>query len=119
LHALWLRIDQYGLTPDRVLAALLALVALLHGLALVRAVLRRDSAWLSGLRQSNPPLALFAAGLLVLMHVPALSPLQLSATSQYQRLVSDQVPVEQTDLGALRFQLGEPGRRHLHALRQQ
>ena len=119
MHALWLRIDQYGLTPDRVLAALLALVAMVHGLALVRAVIRRDAAWLSGLRQSNPPLALFAACLLVLMHVPALSPLQLSAASQYQRLLSDEVPVERTDMGALRFQLGEPGRRYLQALRQQ
>mgnify|MGYP003118705871 FL=1 len=119
MHALWLRIDQYGLTPDRVLAALLALVAMVHGLALVRAVIRRDAAWLSGLRQSNPPLALFAACLLVLMHVPALSPLHLSAASQYQRLLSDEVPVERTDMGALRFQLGEPGRQHLQALRQQ
>lgn len=118
IHALWLRVEQYGLTPDRVLAALLALVAMVHGLALVRAVLRRGPAWLSGLRQSNPPLALFVAGLLVLMHVPMLSPLQLSAANQYQRLLSDEVPVERTDLGALRFQLGEPGQRHLQALRQ-
>lgn len=119
MHALWLRIDQYGLTPDRVLAALLALVALVHGLALVRAVLQRDPAWLSGLRQSNPPLALFAAGLLVLVHVPALSPLQLSAANQYQRLLDARLPAERTDLGALRFQLGEPGRRYLQALREE
>ncbi|MCQ4260740.1 DUF4153 domain-containing protein [Stutzerimonas stutzeri] len=118
MHALWLRIDQYGLTPDRVLAALLALVALVHGLALVRAVLRRDPAWLSGLRQSNPPLALFAAFVLVLMHVPMLSPLQLSAANQYQRLINATLPAERTDLGALRFQLGEPGRRYLQALRE-
>ncbi|WP_417777415.1 DUF4153 domain-containing protein [Stutzerimonas xanthomarina] len=118
MHALWLRIDQYGLTPDRVLAALLALVAMVHGLALVRAVIRRDPAWLSGLRQSNPPLALLAACLLVLMHVPALSPLQLSAANQYQRLLDANLPTEQTDLGALRFQLGEPGRRYLQALRE-
>lgn len=119
MHALWLRIDQYGLTLDRVLAALLALVALAHGLALVRAVLRRNDAWLSGLRRSNPPLALFAAFLLVLMHVPMLSPLQLSAANQYQRLLDAKLPAERTDLGALRFQLGEPGRRYLQALREE
>lgn len=118
MHALWLRIDQYGLTPDRVLAALLALMAMVHGIALVRAVIRRDPTWLSGLRQSNPPLALFAAFLLVLMHVPMLSPLQLSAANQYQRLLDARLPAERTDLGALRFQLGEPGRRYLQALRE-
>lgn len=119
IHALWLRIDQYGLTPDRVLAALLALMALLHGLALLAAVLRRGGpGWLSGLTRSNPPLALLSACLLVVMYVPALSPLQLSAANQYQRLLDHSVPVERTDLATLRFKLGEPGRRYLEQLRQ-
>ena len=52
------------------------------------------------------------------MHLPPLSPLQLSAANQYQRLLDEQVPAERTDLGALRFQLGQPGRDHLEKLRQ-
>jgi hypothetical protein len=104
-YALWLRV---GLT----------LVALLHAIALAWAVWWRTPEWLVGLRRSNPPLALFVVFLLVLLHVPALSPLQLSAASQYARLLDETLPAERTDLGALRFQLGEPGRRYLEQLRQ-
>ncbi|MCW3147515.1 DUF4153 domain-containing protein [Stutzerimonas stutzeri] len=118
VHALWLRIGQYGLTPERVIAAGLTLVALLHALALMVAVLRRRDGWLAGLRQSNPVLALVSVALLLLLHLPPLSPLQLSAANQYQRLLDEQVPAEHTDLGALRFQLGQPGRDHLEKLRQ-
>jgi hypothetical protein len=118
VYALWLRIGQYGLTPDRVVAAGATLVALLHALALMVAVARPGNGWLAGLRQSNPVLALVSVALLLLMHLPPLSPLQLSAANQYQRLLDEQVPAERTDLGALRFQLGEPGRDYLEKLRQ-
>lgn len=118
-YALWLRIGQYGLTPDRVLATLFTALAVLHGLALAVAVGWRGEGWLAGLRQSNPPLALLAALLLIGLHVPALSPLQLSAASQHARLLDNDVPLERTDLGALRFNLGEPGRSHLAQLRDQ
>jgi len=118
VYALWLRIGQYGLTPDRVVAVGATLVALLHALALMAAVLQRRDGWLAGLRRSNPLLALVSVALLLLMHLPPLSPLQLSAANQYQRLLDEQVPAERTDLGALRFQLGQPGRDHLEKLRQ-
>ena len=118
VYALWLRIDQYGLTPDRVVAVGATLVALLHALALMAAVLQRRDGWLAGLRRSNPLLALVSVALLLFMHLPPLSPLQLSAANQYQRLLDERVPTERTDLGALRFQLGQPGRDHLEKLRQ-
>ncbi len=118
VYALWLRIGQYGLTPDRVVAVGATLVAMLHALALMAAVLQRRDGWLVGLRRSNPLLALVSVVLLLLMHLPPLSPLQLSAANQYQRLLDEQVPAERTDLGALRFQLGQPGREHLEKLRQ-
>ena len=87
-------------------------------LALTAAVLQRRDGWLAGLRQSNPLLALVSVALLLLMYLPPLSPLQLSAANQYQRLLDEQVPAERTDLGALRFQLGQPGRDQLEKLRQ-
>ncbi|WP_312728315.1 DUF4153 domain-containing protein [Stutzerimonas kunmingensis] len=118
IYALWLRIGQYGLTPDRVVAVGATLVALLHALALMAAVLQRRNGWLAGLRQSNPLLALVSVVLLLLMHLPPLSPLQLSAANQYERLLDERVPTDRTDLGALRFQLGQPGRDHLEKLRQ-
>ena len=117
-YALWLRVQQYGLTPSRVLAGLSASMALLYAAAAADAVLLRGPIWLETLRLSNPPVALVLAALLVLLQTPLLSPMELSAASQYWRLVSGQVAPEQFDRGLLRFRLGEPGRRYLARLEQ-
>ncbi|MBV2134138.1 DUF4153 domain-containing protein [Pseudomonas sp. MAP12] len=117
-YALWLRVQQYGLTPSRVLVGLLVVMALLYALAAAGAVLRRAEVWLDGLRRSNPPIALTFAVLLVLLQTPWFSPQELSAASQFRRLLSGQVAPGQFDAGLLRFQLGEPGRRYLARLEQ-
>lgn len=112
-YSLWLRIEQYGLTPWRVLGAALLVVIFAHALALAVAVLRRGSDWLSSLQRSNPPIALGVVLLLVLLQTPLLNPLELSASNQYQRLLAGRVSVEQVDLSTLKFSLGEPGKRYL------
>lgn len=117
-YALWLRVQQYGLTPSRVLVGLLVFMALLCAVAAVGAVLRRGDVWLGGLRRSNPPIALTLAVLLVLLQTPWFSPQELSAASQFRRLLAGQVAAGQFDAGLLRFQLGEPGRRYLARLEQ-
>ena len=45
IYALWLRIGQYGLTPDRVVAVGATLVALLHALALMAATMGSGRRW--------------------------------------------------------------------------
>lgn len=118
-YALWLRMSQYGLTPERVFAVVVVLLANLHALALCRAVLRNRGGerWLAPLRTSNPWLALVAVVLLVLIQIGPLTPLQLSAASQYQRLLDGSSGDERADLGYLRFELGAPGRAQLQRLR--
>lgn len=117
-YALWLRVQQYGLTPSRVLVGLLVVMALLYALAAAWAVLRREAVWLGGLRRSNPPIALALALLLVLLQTPWFSPQELSAASQFRRLLAGQVAAGQFDAGLLRFRLGEPGRRYLARIEQ-
>ena len=112
-YSLWLRIEQYGLTPWRVLGAALLVVIFAHALALAVAVLRRGPDWLSSLQRSNPPIALGVVLLLVLLQTPLLNPLELSASNQYQRLLAGRVSVEQVDLSTLKFSLGEPGKHYL------
>ncbi|HYQ38475.1 MAG TPA: DUF4153 domain-containing protein [Pseudomonas sp.] len=117
-YALWLRVQQYGLTPSRVLVCVLVGMALLYAVAAAGAVLRRGAVWLDGLRRSNPPIALVLAAVLVLLQTPWLGPQELSAASQFRRLLSGQVAPGQFDAGLLRFRLGEPGRRYLARLGQ-
>lgn len=115
-YGLWLRIDQYGLTPERVVAALLVLLANLHALALCGAALRRGELWLIALRGSNPPLALLTVGLLVLVQIGPLNPQQLSAENQYQRLLQGE---ESADPGYLKYRLGKAGQQRLERLRSE
>ena len=117
-YASWLRIDQYGLTPSRILAALLVTVMVLHALAAVWAVVASRRGWLHTLQVSNPWVALLSAVLVVAYYTPLLDPYALSAKSQVQRLLDGRTEVADFDASNLYWGLGEPGREaftHLEA----
>ncbi|WP_323831612.1 DUF4153 domain-containing protein [Pseudomonas sichuanensis] len=109
-YASWMRIDQYGLTPSRIMALLLVGVMQAHGLAAAWAVLASRQGWLSSLRVSNPWIALLSAALVVLFYTPLLAPQALSAKNQVERLVSGRTPVSEFDARNLYHDLGQPGR---------
>ncbi|QKE65406.1 DUF4153 domain-containing protein [Aquipseudomonas campi] len=108
-YSTYLRIAQYGVTPQRFYAALLVLVALLHSVALLWALRPRQPVWLGSLRRSNPPLALLVCVLLVLAHSPWLNALDVSARSQVQRLLAGKISAQDSALAYLRHELGRPG----------
>ncbi|WP_324834367.1 DUF4153 domain-containing protein [Pseudomonas saxonica] len=109
-YSTWLRIEQYGLTPSRLLAMLLVGVMFAHGLAAVWAVVAPRRPWLEPLRASNPAIALMTVLLLLVIHTPWFSPLQFSAKNQVQRLLEGKTPVESFDADTLRNRMGVPGR---------
>lgn len=109
-YASWMRIDQYGLTPSRILALLLVGVMLAHGLAAVWAVLASRQGWLNSLRVSNPWIALLSAVLVVVFYTPLLAPQALSAKNQVERLVNGRTKVGEFDARTLYHELGQPGR---------
>lgn len=115
-YSIYLRIAQYGVTAQRFYAALLVLLALLHGAALLWALRPRQVVWLGSLRRSNPPLALVACVLLVLAHSPWLNGLEVSARSQVQRLQAGEVSAQDFDAAYLRYELGRPGVQQFEAL---
>lgn len=117
-YASWMRIDQYGLTPSRILALLLVAVMLAHGLAAVWAVLVSRQGWLNSLRVSNPWIALFSALLVVLFYTPLLDPQRLSASNQVERLVGGRTPVDAFDARTLYRDLGPSGRQAFEQLEQ-
>ncbi|MGB0921302.1 MAG: DUF4153 domain-containing protein [Alphaproteobacteria bacterium] len=116
-YAMWLRVDQYGLTPDRIYGLAVATIALLVTLAyaLVMAVRRRQG-W-NALRQTNlyllAPIALIALALIS----PIADPLRLSAQAQAERLRAGKVSAADFDFGVLRFKLGKAGQAALAELR--
>ena len=107
--AIRLRIQQYGLTPERVYVTVLIGIASGYALGYVGALLWRGPTWLAGIRRVNVPLALGVALLGVLLHTPWLDPLRWSARSQYARLAAGDVDAAVFDYAFLRFKLGQVG----------
>ena len=118
-YSTWLRIEQYGLTPSRLLAMLLVAVMLVHSLAAAWAVVLPQRQWLWRLRVSNPVIALLSVLLLLAIHTPWFSPLQFSAQNQVSRVLSGKSSVETFDADTLRYRLGPPGKQAFEALRAQ
>ena len=111
------RVDQYGLSPERLWGLIAIAVATAFGLAYFVAVGRgRRLAWRERLREANLNLAAGVSALALLLALPILDFGALSARDQVGRLQSGEVPVEEFDFAALRWDFGEPGRRALRRL---
>lgn len=106
---LWLRVDQYGLSLDRlwgvVLQALTAAFTLTYSLTLLW---RRQSA-LPMLQRANVWLGLLVATVLILVNTPLADMRRWAAESQMDRLIQGRTTPEAFDYKYVRFQLGQPG----------
>ena len=99
--AVWLRVDQYGLTPNRLAAAMAALLALGYGVAYAAAVLRRGR-WMARIRLANTWLALGGVVLAALWLTPVLNAQRLSAASQLARYEAGRTALANLDLALLK-----------------
>lgn len=111
--ALALRWQQYGLSLDRLWAALLILIAGLHALGYAAAAWPRPGAvWLAGIAPVNRAASLLAAGLLLTQT----GALDLRAITAHQLLARGD-SLKDEDLRYLRWELGHPGLYALERLR--
>lgn len=115
-YALHLRIDQYGLTPERVFAAAFVLVAAGYALGYAIAAVR-PGAWLKGLEPTNLAMAMVAVLLLIGLFTPIADPARLSVNSQVKRLETGKVSAAKFDFQFLRFDSGRYGRDALNRLK--
>ncbi|SEN60134.1 protein of unknown function [Gemmobacter aquatilis] len=97
--AVWLRVAEYGWTPDRVFAAVVAVLGLGYGLVYGAAVLR-GRGWERRIRQGNIWMALALMGAAALLLTPVLDPLRIAARSQITRFETGKIPADQLDLDA-------------------
>ena len=99
-YSVWLRVDQYGLTPDRIFAALMALLALGYGVLYALAVARRTG-WMARIRQSNVYMALAGVVAAGLWLTPMLNAERISAQNLVARYQSGATPVAALDVNPL------------------
>ena len=107
LYSVGLRIQQYGLTTDRVQAMFLAITAGIWGLSYAGAVLLGK--WPGAIGRVNIASILFMIVIVALMNSPILDPYRLASENQYQRLMTGRTPPEDFDYIYTRFNLGRYG----------
>jgi hypothetical protein len=115
--SLGLRLNQYGLAPERLWALVTVLVACAWGLGYWVALVRGGKAdWTRRLREANFVLALGACVLAFILALPLLDFGRISAGNQLRRLESGEVSPQKFDFAALRWDFGDAGMRALERL---
>ncbi|GLS02134.1 DUF4153 domain-containing protein [Brevundimonas denitrificans] len=120
--AVWglaLRIGQYGLTPDRIIAGACALVgaafAAGYGWAALSPFWRKGD-WMRPLEPTTIGAAVLAVALILLLFSPVLDPARLSVMDQVARLERGAVTPDKFDYRFLRFESGKAGEAALERL---
>lgn len=114
--AMGLRLNQYGMTPDRLWGLVVVVFAVGYGIVYLVDLVRGRQGWAPLIRRDNIRLAMatMAAGLV--LATPLLGFNAISARDQVARLKSGKVNVDKFDWAALAFDFGEPGKRALAEL---
>jgi Domain of unknown function (DUF4153) len=104
-----LRVNQYGLTPERLWAVVFGGITCAYGLAYLMILIRRRDGWMADVRSANVRLAIGLCGLAFLLAMPFVNFGAWSTASQLARLESGAVSAEKFDWAAMRFDFGPSG----------
>ncbi|TLP67897.1 DUF4153 domain-containing protein [Parasedimentitalea maritima] len=113
--SIWLRVFDYGWTPDRVLAACFSAVLLGYGVLYPLAVLRRTG-WEERIRRINVWLALVTIAISAALLTPLLNPDKIAASSQVQRYQDGRLSLDKFPIAQLEHDWGRAGQEALKAL---
>ncbi|MEW4448651.1 DUF4153 domain-containing protein [Qipengyuania sp. JC766] len=112
-----IRIDQYGLAPERIWALVAIAIAFAYGVAYWAALVRgRLTGWGAHIRRANLHLAVVTCAIAFVLAMPLLDFGAISTRDQLARLQSGEVSPEEFDFAALRWDFGDAGRDGLAAL---
>ncbi|ELQ7905021.1 DUF4153 domain-containing protein [Citrobacter freundii] len=115
--SLWVRIQQYGWTPERLYGVLVVVVLLVWSFGYLVSILRRGR---NPLELQGPVIlgvSLLALGLLVLLSSPVIDAWRISVSSHMGLYLSGKIKPDQVSLYMLDHS-GKPGRAALEALQK-
>ncbi len=116
IYSLALRVQQYGWTSDRVIAAASLLVATCYACGYLWAAVERGT-WLARIAPTNIATAFVVLAVLVALFTPIADPARLSVSSQLARLENGKVSAEKFDYDYLRFDGARYGNDALQTLK--
>ena len=115
--AFWLRVDQYGLTPARIVGLAMNALAFAYSFVLIAGLLTeinwKGKRWMAPVAGLNTAMAALWVVVLIGLSSPLFSSWAVSAKSQERVLLSGKVAAKDFDFGYLKFRLGEPGAKAL------
>lgn len=94
--AVWLRVDQYGWTPERLFAAEVAALGFGYG-GLYALAIARGQGWMERIRRANITMALALMGMAALTLTPVLNAERIATNSQMTRFADGRLPVNALD----------------------
>jgi hypothetical protein len=106
-YAIWLRVAEYGWSPERLFIVVVAGIGMAYGLVYATSVLM-GGPWMERIRQGNIRIALGIIAVAALWLTPVLNAERISARDQLARFDGGATKVEALDLYALRS-WGKPG----------
>jgi hypothetical protein len=116
-YAVMLRVNQYGWTPERVVATacvgVAACYAIGYGLAAIA-----SQPWLHWIELTNVATAAVILAVILALFSPAANPARISVADQVARLAAGRTPVGTFDFTFLRFHGGRYGMAALERLRE-
>ncbi|MGE0044668.1 MAG: DUF4153 domain-containing protein, partial [Hyphomonadaceae bacterium] len=114
-YAIALRVGQYGLTPERVIAIAATALAALYAVGYLAAALWPGRAFRM-IEPVNIAAAVLGVIVVIGLYTPIADPARISVADQVRRLERDAVAAERFDYAFLRFASGRYGREALEAL---
>ena len=119
LYSIYLRISQYGYTPERVYVLVFAILTGLYGTGYAFAVYRRTAIWIDKIRHVNIGMSFIVVLIAFLLHTPIMDPFTISANNQFNRLINGVADAANFDYEALKFKLGRKGYEKLLSLAEE
>jgi hypothetical protein len=107
-YSIWLRVGQYGLTPERVVGLAIVAVGGVYAAGYALAALW-PGRWMQPLQTTNIIAAFAWVALIVGMLTPVASPARLSVNDQVSRLLAGSTLPDKFDYDLLRFNTGSYG----------
>lgn len=118
-YSLWLRIDQYGFTTERVFATVGVIIACSYGISysIANFMPLKSIDFMPNIKTTNIGLAFLKVAVFFCILTPIADPEKLSVNSQINHLLAGKTEIAKFDWNYLRFQSGKYGVKGLEKLK--